>query len=119
MSKVTLILLALMLNGCASWTYYQQRTVLLRGDVPVAPEVLMNCLVQHAPVGLAVHIARLASHSDGGILSFSGGSQVDIEHVSAGSAYTILGGPRQAGKAIRGVITTCAVTRGPHAALLV
>ncbi len=118
MGKITLTLLVLLLSGCASWTHYQQRTLLLQGDVPVAPDILMRCVMQNAHPGLAVRVSTPVHGRDGGVLSFSGGGQVDIEYASAGSAYTILGGPRKAGKVIRGVITTCAVSRRPGSALL-
>uniref|UniRef100_A0A9X8VLV6 Uncharacterized protein n=1 Tax=Serratia marcescens TaxID=615 RepID=A0A9X8VLV6_SERMA len=49
-------------------------------------------------------------------LWFSEGSRVDIERVPTGSVYTILGGPRPAGKVIRGVVDRCARRHGQPSA---
>ncbi|AMH00561.1 hypothetical protein AL485_16055 [Serratia liquefaciens] len=104
------IIIAMMLSGCASWTYYQQRTVLLQGDALTAPDVLMTCFLRNIPPALVVRASTPLS--DGGSLRFSTGSQVDIERAPAGSAYTILGGPRKAGNAIQGALEQCAVNAG-------
>lgn len=101
------LLIAMTLSGCVSWTYYQQRTLLLHGDVLTAPDVLTRCFLRNVPPALVVRASTPLS--DGRSLRFSTGSQVDIERAPTGSAYTILGGPRQAGNAIQSALERCAV----------
>jgi len=110
MKIISPMLIAIMLSSCASWTYYQQRTVLLQGDVLAAPDVLITCFLRNIPPSLVVRASTPIS--DGGSLWFSAGSQVDIERVTTGSAYTILGGTREAGNAIQGALEQCAVKVG-------
>lgn len=114
MKTIIPLLVVMMLNGCASWTYYQQRTVLLKGDVLVTPDKLVTCVKRTAPPTLVVRAS--VALSDGLSLWFSEGSRVDIERMSTGSTYTILGGPRPAGKVISGVMDRCGRLHGQPSA---